>query len=155
MRSFILLCSLIVLVCAGCQEPVVEKTVKRGGGQQDVAMVKTGNAKMATAMAEARRTVTQFTDAMRSPKPGQQFTIKVRVADGKATEFMWLRDLSFDGKAFHGALMDDPYEVKGYKMGQAMTVPLNDISDWMIIDGDKRTGGYTEKVMEEGSGATR
>lgn len=148
MRFFLLFCSLFFVICAGCRESVVEKTVTRGAGQQDVAMVKASNDKMNAAMDEARRTVSQFTDAMKNPKPGQQFIIKVRVTDGKATEYMWLRDLSFDGNAFHGALMDDPYQVKGYKMGQQMVVPKDKISDWMILDGDKRTGGYTEKVLE-------
>lgn len=148
MRPLLLACSLFFILCVGCRERVVEKTVTRGAGQQDVAMVKASNEKMNAAMDEARRTVYQFTDTMKSPKPGQMFTVKVRVTDGKATEYMWLRDLSFDGKSFHGALMDDAYEVQGFKTGHPMTVAQNEIADWMIIDGDKRSGAYTEKVLD-------
>lgn len=155
MQKIITLCLCVLLVgVSGCDratsDKVVERTVVRGGDQQDVAMVKQGNAKMEAAMEEARRTVGEITGAMQSAKPGQEFTVKIPVTDGTTTEFMWLNDLTFDGTAFRGTLADDPYQVKGYKMGQKMTVPQAKIADWIITDADgTQRGGYTEKVIEE------
>ena len=140
---------------AGCALPnspaaQSEHTVKRGAGEQDVSYVKSDNTAMNAAIQEARRTVPQFLAAMQAAKPGQRFTVKMRVSDGTVTEHMWLDGLSYDGKRFSGTLEDDPFQVKGYHKGQTMTVAPNDISDWIIFEGKKRTGAYTEKVLEQG-----
>ena len=150
MRVVIPVClALFSLVGGGCsREKVVERIVERSGVQQDVAMVSASNAKMNAAMDEARRTVGQFTQAMQSAKPEQRFTVKVRVTDGAATEYMWLSNVTFDGTAFHGTLSDDPYQVKGYKVGQEIMVKPTEIADWIVMDGDKQKGGYTEKAIE-------
>ena len=123
--------------------------VKRGGGQPDIVGVKETDTKMNDAMNTARQTVGEITTAMRNPKPNQRFTVKMKVTDGHATEYMWLNNLTFDGKLFHGTLSDAPYEVKNYTMGQAVTVAPNEIADWIIRDGATEHGGYTEKVLRE------
>jgi uncharacterized protein YegJ (DUF2314 family) len=126
-----------------------EYTTRRGGDQQDVAHVHSDNEKMNAAMEEARRTLPSFFSALRSPKEGQEFLVKVRVTDGTTTEHMWLLEPAYDGKKLKGRLADDPYEVKGYRMGQEVSVAPAEVSDWIIQDGDLSRGGYTEKVLEE------
>jgi uncharacterized protein YegJ (DUF2314 family) len=141
---------LLLVVSAGCTPDREGAVVRRSGEQQDVQLVRQTNEKMNAAFGEARQNLPQFLQAMKAPKPGQQFTVKVKVTDGTHTEYMWLRDLTYDGSQFHGALVDDPYEVKGYHMGQVMNVPSSQIADWIIMeDGTITAGGYTQKVLDE------
>ena len=117
--------------------------------------VSSGDARMNAAMATARSTAGTFITALQSPKSGQAgFSVKMPVTDGKNTEYMWLSDVSYDGKTFHGKINNQPETVKTVKLGQSTAVEPSGIADWMIIDNGVLVGGYTLRVLRDAMSAS-
>jgi uncharacterized protein YegJ (DUF2314 family) len=50
---------------------------------------------------------------------------------------------------FHARIDNDPEVVKSVKLGQAVTVRPQDISDWMYVDHGVLVGGYTLRVIRD------
>ena len=114
-----------------------------------VTHVANDDKEMNGAIDQARKSVQQFITALQSPKAGQSdFNVKKRFleADGGG-EHIWLRDVTFDGKNFHGKVNNDPEMVKNVKLGDDATVGKDEISDWMFIENGKLVGGYTLRVI--------
>lgn len=103
---------------------------------------------MVAAEKKARETVGEFTTALKNAKPDQVFLVKKRFVEGDEAEVMWLVDVKFvDGK-FVGLLGNNPGKLKNVKRGGQASVPLDEISDWSIMEEGKETrGGYTIAVM--------
>jgi uncharacterized protein YegJ (DUF2314 family) len=103
---------------------------------------------MNAAMARARATVDRFIGALRKPKRSQeQFSFKLPIADGDETEHFWASDVSYDGRAFHGRIGNDPEVVKNVKFGDPVRATPGQISDWMYVDDGRLVGGYTVRVL--------
>lgn len=115
-----------------------------------VVPVDKDDAKMKAAMEKARATVKPFIAAMQEPKAGQVgFSVKVPFTEEGATEHMWLRPLSFDGKNFQGKVNNEPKVLKKVKLGQSVTIAPEKISDWMYFDKKKLVGGYTLRALRD------
>jgi uncharacterized protein YegJ (DUF2314 family) len=94
--------------------------------------------RMNAAIEKARASVKTFITALQAPKASQSgFSVKMAITDGKNTEHMWLSSVSYDGKSFHGAIDNEPEEVKTVKIGQKMAVEALKISDWMFVEHGK------------------
>ncbi len=63
---------------------------------------------------------------------------------------MWLNDVTYDGKKFHGVVNNDPNLVKNVKIGDKASVEPGKISDWMYIENGKLVGGYSVRVLRDG-----
>lgn len=143
MRRWYLFVAALILAAGGCAQ-------SNTGGSDPVVNVSTGDTRMNAAMATARSTVGTFTAAMKAPKSGQTaFSVKMPVTDGKETEHMWLAGVTYDGKAFHGTINNEPETVHTVKMGQAVDVEASKISDWMYVDNGTLVGGYTIHVLRD------
>jgi len=46
-------------------------------------------------------------------------------------------------------LENDPYQLTNYKSGQAVTIALTDLNEWIHGNEDEPVGGFTMKVMME------
>jgi uncharacterized protein YegJ (DUF2314 family) len=151
MKIYPLALALCAFLLTGCNSPSPEgSVVKREDGQQDVILVKKQNDKMNTAIAQARQTVPQFIQSLQHPKASQKgFIVKLPITDGKNTEHMWMSHVTFDGKELQGKLVDDAYEVQGYKTGQTVRIAPDKITDWAYGEDGKMVGGYTNIVVEE------
>lgn len=118
--------------------------------QPNVTYVEGDDPGMEAAVEKARKSVAQFVAAHKSPKPGQTgFSIKKAFTDGKNTEHMWLMNVTYDGKAFHGVLNNDPEMLTNAKIGDKASVDAAQISDWMYIDNKKLVGGYTLRALRD------
>ncbi len=105
---------------------------------------------MNASMAKAKSTVATFEAALRSPKPSQSgFSVKVRITDGDQIEHFWTSDVTYDGTVFHARINNDPEEVTNVKVGQAVSVRPQDISDWMYVDHGILVGGYTVRALRD------
>jgi uncharacterized protein YegJ (DUF2314 family) len=150
--SIVIVASLGVLLATGCdmKPPTSEGKVVQRENQPDVVMVQKENPKMTAAMEKARQDVPQFLQALQHPTDTQKsFIIKLPVTDGKKVEHMWAAGVTYDGKELEGKLVDDAYEVPGYKTGQTVRIAPEKLTDWAYQDGDKPVGGYTNIVIEE------
>ena len=120
------------------------------GEDGNVIDVPADDAEMNAAIQKAKETLGIFVHALRAPTPTQtHFSVKAvfPYEDGQDGEHMWIGDLSFDGSHFHGILGNEPVYVKNLHYGDAVTVKVEDVTDWIIIDDGKLVGGFTISVL--------
>jgi uncharacterized protein YegJ (DUF2314 family) len=74
--------------------------------------------------------------------------VKAPIKEGAVTEHIWLSDVSYDNRVFHGLVGNDPLDLKKVSLGDKVTVAPDKISDWMIIDNGRLIGGYTVRLLQ-------
>jgi uncharacterized protein YegJ (DUF2314 family) len=67
--------------------------------------------------------------------------------DEPLVEHMWVNEIDFDGDTITGVLINTPNDLTNIENGDEVTIPLTQISDWLIICEGKPYGGYTMQVM--------
>jgi uncharacterized protein YegJ (DUF2314 family) len=123
-------------------------------GQPTVVQVSDDDNAMNRAMDEARATVDQFVTALNAPQPTQKsFSVKLLVTDGQHSEHMWVPPVRYEQGKFFGQLNNVPDLVHGVKLGDEVSVPTNEISDWMFVDEGRLVGGCTIRVLRDGLSA--
>jgi len=88
---------------------------------------------------EARRIVPGVDLACVKVAFAQQFPDE----DEPTIEHMWINDVYFDGDYVSGTLINDPESLTNVKNGDAVTVPLEQVSDWLILSMGKTYGGFS------------
>lgn len=132
---------------SGGAKPESPTVVKRQG-EPDVFRVHNQDAAMNQAIRKARQSVGGFIFALRHPQAEQKFfTVKKPFPIGSGHEHIWLSDVRYDGRLFHGKVANDAVDVKNVKFGDEVTVAPQKISDWMYIERGKLKGGYTLRVL--------
>ncbi|MBV8481709.1 MAG: DUF2314 domain-containing protein [Verrucomicrobia bacterium] len=102
------------------------------------------HAGMREGVAQARKTVRKFIDALQHPAPGEtDFEVKKPLVQNGEVEHIWLSDVKFIGGRFQGKIDNIPVKVKGLKLGEMVSVNPDEISDWVFVDNGKLVGGYT------------
>lgn len=103
---------------------------------------------MDRAVEHAQRSLGFFMAALRAKKPGDaMFEIKKGYVDGDKVEHLWISNVTYDGKTFHGKINNRPLDVKNVRLGQRVTVAPGDVSDWMFLKTGKLIGGFTTRVL--------
>ena len=126
--------------------------------ESTVVLAPKGDSKMEQAYQEARTTFNYFWRELsweyRRIIPAHSFScVKVPFSQqfsGKSeltTEYMWINDIFFDGERITGTLVNQPNELTNIKVGDSVTVSLEEISDWMFSIGGQTYGGFTIQVM--------
>lgn len=102
---------------------------------------------MRAAMVEARKTFPYFEAAFQKPRLDQNyFSVKVPYEDKGELKHVWLNDLSVKDDMVHGRLERKiTAHVEQNRLIAELAVPVDEISDWMIIEGDVLLGGYTTR----------
>jgi uncharacterized protein YegJ (DUF2314 family) len=134
---------LCVLSCSrGSSDPEKSKPA-------EVVGVKNADPKMGAAIAKARATLPSFRAVLASPPAGaEKFSVKVGfVDDSSEREHIWLGDVKLTETHVSGALNNEPVNVSRLQLGQHVTAPLEDISDWMYVEGGVLRGGFTLRVL--------
>lgn len=113
--------------------------------RDDMAMVEASDARMNAAIAEARATLPDFLSAYRAGRfERSSFLIKYPLG---GWEHIWVEVESIDEDAVNGRLANVPAQPE-YRQGQAVRVPLADISDWAYRDeGAVMIGHRTTRVL--------
>lgn len=142
------LISLVGIALSGCGPKDEMKTVYRPG-ESPVASVKDSDPEMNAARAKAASELPHFIAELGNPK-GREFFIKVALntADG-GLEHIWADQVEYKDGKFKGKLANTPLDLPGRKMGDPVEATKENISDWMIMDGEKMEGGYTSKLLQE------
>lgn len=142
--SWLSLAMLASLALAGC---------KRGASDEpkdEVVYVKGDDPKMSAAIAKAQGSLETFRAALAAPPAdAKSFSIKVGFAWGTKgdREHIWLTEPKLDGANVTGTVNNEPVDVDSLKLGQVVTAPLKDVSDWMYVEGGVLKGGYTLRVL--------
>lgn len=62
-------------------------------------------------------------------------------------EHMWLSEIYFDGEAITAKLLNSPNELTSVKEGDEVSLPLDQIQDWMYVLEGRVFGGFTIQVL--------
>jgi uncharacterized protein YegJ (DUF2314 family) len=106
--------------------------------------------KMREAVEKARANIGDFIAMMRNPKPTiSYFALKVRFEENGIIEHVWMNFVTYDGTEFEGNIANDPYALRTISFGKTVRVPVDRVSDWMVIDDGFLVGGYTLRVLRD------
>lgn len=112
-----------------------------------VISVDENDAAMNAAIAKAGRTLGFFVDNWQT-MDSDSIAFKAQVdVDGGGIEHIWFTPVSVNLNQLVGICANEPRNVSGLKMGDQRTFSRDQLSDWMILDGNRCHGGYTIEVM--------
>src|SRR5882672_2408187 len=124
--------------------------------EESVVQIDEDDPRMAAAVTEAKKRLSEFVGAFGKAKDGYQFSVKAPFSDpanAEESEFMWVHVCRVDFDAVHGTLLNDPEFVKSYKYDDVVRVPMELIVDWVYTNGEKSVGDFTAKVLDEAAKA--
>lgn len=131
---------LSALIIANCNS-------KMSSENDPIVPVSDDDQEMNSAMQKARSTLNEFIERFTHPKTSDKwFLVKGRFTHKGQIEHIWMADLVLDGKFFSGVLANEP-EYPGLKFKQKVSVPLDNISDWMYVSDGRLMGGFTIRVL--------
>ena len=130
------LLGLLASLLTGCSERV------------RVTGVKADDAEMNAAIAKARETLPQFWQVFDRREHGEsKFALKVKLTDKHGTEHFWAMNLERRDGRILGTINNDPEIVASVKLGDKITIPEADISDWLYLRDGKMVGNYTIRPL--------
>jgi len=121
-----------------------------------VVITSAENPAMAEAMTRARATFKylwrELTWEYRRIIPALDFTaVKAAFRDpgdsNENVEHMWLSDIGFDGVTLSGTLQNSPNWLTSVQEGDAVTLTLEQLEDWMFVMDDHVHGGFTIQAL--------
>ena len=105
--------------------------------------------KMNQAIKAAKKSLDFFFNNYKTMK-NDGYSLKFSIpTDNNDTEHIWFNPKAVDGDEITAQCANDPDNVSNLKAGDIVKLNKKDISDWMIIVGDKCYGGYTIRVLVE------
>ncbi len=143
-RLLILLATPCVLV--GCSHTILSSSKQPG------VVVVRKDKELADAVKLAQDGLPRFIARLKHPAAGEHFAIQARFRAKMNFEHLWVDHLSFDGALFHGKLADQPVIIQRMNKGDDVNFGKTTVSDWLIINGDKREGGFAEAVLKQKQG---
>lgn len=115
-----------------------------------VSHVRTGDADMARAIAQARQTFQSFVDRLQHPEPGDEnFGVKAGIPtdDGHGgVEHIWLTDVVVDADGFEGEIANEPRSLP-FALGDRWRGRLDQLSDWTYFSNGRMQGNFTARAM--------
>lgn len=107
---------------------------------------------LAAAAEEARARFDEFVRAF-DAAAGAGFSAKFPFAEGEDVEHMWIAVESINGDAILGTLGNEPGVITNIAEGDPVTRTLDELEDWLYMDGEAMVGGFSVRVMlGEGDG---
>ncbi len=148
---------------AGCSArragPVQAPLQVVGSAKDPATRVLNSDERMNKAIARARRELPTFQRYLAMPpSPNRSIEVKAEFFGSKTSEHMWITHPRWEARknTFSGTLANTPYFVKSLKLGQKVTVPAHDVSDWLVEFAPVRRGarpralgGYTIRVLSQ------
>lgn len=127
--------------------PAAQEILHRDG-EPGVVGVEQSDPAMAAAIKQARRSIGALVARWSELQAeGVYASVKVPVAEDGEVEHIWLSDISFEDGLVQGRLGNVPVGLPGWSLGDPIAVPLDEISDWMVVRGDQLIGGYSLFVI--------
>jgi len=118
--------------------------------KDETVQFRESDARMSSAIEEARRTLGDFFKALGNPSRNQNsFLLKVIFEEDGTFEHIWIADLRVSNSKLIGVVANDP-QIRSLQFKQEVEVNPADISDWMYIEDGYLIGGYTTKVIRAG-----
>ena len=142
MKILLLLAVLVIAVCA------VLLFIRRSKSNDDTVGVESDDPEMTAAIAEARAMLPQYWQVLAHPEHGESdFSLKVRITDGRTIEHFWAVDIEQKDGAIFGTIDNDPEVVRSVKQGDRIQISEDEITDWGYVRGGKMYGKYTLRAV--------
>jgi uncharacterized protein YegJ (DUF2314 family) len=111
----------------------------------DTYSVTTENTSMNFAIDNAKKTINEFNQALKSSNPSySDFAIKKRYnTPSGGGEHVWITGIYLIDGNYKGFINNDAEETVEVKYGDSVIVRKNEITDWMYLDNNILRGGYT------------
>ena len=135
----------LAMALAGCNKDSAGQKWEREHNTSDPG----NDPRMKAAEAEAIKRWPEFTAAFAHRDSSEGFAVKGRFVDGASTEWMWIEVASVQSGSVSGKIDNDPVYIHNVKFGDAVTVKLADIDDWIYKDAAGMHGGFTSKVLQQ------
>jgi uncharacterized protein YegJ (DUF2314 family) len=105
---------------------------------------------MAAAISQARVTTAEFIQAWNDQLTTRSgFSVQTPVSDGDRTEHVWVSLSGYDAGNFHGTVNNQPDRITMVQKGDEVTIPREQISDWMYVEDGVLVGGYTLRALRD------
>lgn len=150
-RRILLLLPLLAASCTtGRHTHGGPREMVQNGTEPVCCLVHIDDYEMHKAVRTARKTVPTFIDALKHPTDTQRdFVVKKPFIHKGTLEHLWLSDVTYHGTHFHGRVNNKPDHIPDVKMGDRVSVNVNEITDWAFVDNDNLVGGYTMRVLHK------
>lgn len=141
MKRFLALLAVPLLVCA----VPTSVALAQNADADPTVPIDADDPAMDAAIAEAQRTLPEFLAVLDRPPAGAgDFVIKFPLG---GWEHIWVDNLRHQGDTITGRLANAP-EQEGHRLGERVTVPLSEISDWAYRAPDGVMQGHrTTRVL--------
>ena len=110
---------------------------------------------MNAAIDKARRRLPEFRRALDEDArrlipliEGSLAKAKFESAITQKAEHMWIEDAGFENDQVVGTLSSEPQAIPEHRKGDWVSVPLENITDWVYRQGGQTFGGFTVRVMQ-------
>ena len=118
--------------------------------QDQITFVPADDSAMQGAIERARATVPELLRRLRNPSATQTYaSVKLPLWEGETVEHVWLSDVTYDGRSFHGRIDNEVESLRGWRLGDTVSVVPDSISDWLVIDDSIATGGFSIRVLRD------
>jgi uncharacterized protein YegJ (DUF2314 family) len=124
------------------------KALRRGAANPAVLGAAGDDAEMNAAIAAARKTWPRFVSWLET-HPAESGYAKWPVTEDGKTEHLWVRVTKLETDTVHGVVENAPVDLRKVKIGEKVSFPARQISDWMYLEGGKLNGGYTVEVLRK------
>jgi uncharacterized protein YegJ (DUF2314 family) len=122
--------TLLPLATLACTQSITER-------EWDEQMSRMQSEETALRQAEetARATLDDFlTQAKRQPAGTGSYALKVKIQEGRDTEYFWVSEFTWSDSSFTGRINDEPRLVKSIKPGEIVKFSRSQIADWKYVD---------------------
>jgi uncharacterized protein YegJ (DUF2314 family) len=99
------------------------------------------------AIQEAKRSLNTFIAEFNRPNGRKFYVKKAFLADGGGVEHLFVRVRNLENGVFRGTLSNVPRHTNSLKKGQPIDVRHDEVTDWLIIDGQKEMGDFQAKAV--------
>jgi uncharacterized protein YegJ (DUF2314 family) len=129
--------SLCISIFACTPAPVIPTSSRSSGT----------DAELDAAIQQARDSLDVFIAKITTPHPDQTFVaLKVRFRPpDESPQDIWVDEVTYANGVFRGNMGDDIPALK-LELGEKITIPEEDIVDWMIVEDANLVGGYTIRL---------
>ena len=115
----------------------------------EVQFVPTSDPVMNAAIEKAKATLPVFFARLAKPQPGDDgFAVKIYYQTSKGDgEHIWANRVERKADMVTATINNEPRDIAGLKIGQRVTVPLGQLTDWMYTREGKIHGGQTIRAI--------
>jgi uncharacterized protein YegJ (DUF2314 family) len=105
--------------------------------------VSAADLEMNRAMSRARATA----DALRHPREGKSYLVKVRLGGQEQGEHVWADGVRYENGWVVGRLTEDAVDFPSWSRGDEVRVRPGELSDWATVENGRVCGSFTTRVI--------